>query len=82
MDFYVAIRDLRNELKRLDRLIAALEAMQNGEHQGDAVILPRRGRKNMSAEERQEVSARMKRYWASRRNGSGAASGPDSGINS
>ena len=69
MDWYVAIRELHEEKKRLDRLIAALEAIANGESPEATSSLPRRGRKTMSAEERKQVSERMKRYWAGRRNG-------------
>jgi hypothetical protein len=69
MDFYQAIRELLEEKKRLDRLIAALEAIGNGELEGKAVsVSRRRGRKAMSQDERREVSERMKRYWATRRN--------------
>jgi len=69
VDWYVAIRELHEEKKRLDRLIAALEAIANGESPEGTSSLPRRGRKTMSAEERKQVSERMKRYWAGRRNG-------------
>jgi hypothetical protein len=69
MDFYHAIRELLEEKKRLDRLIAALEAIQNGElEEKPSGVRHRRGRKAMSDDERREVSARMKRYWATRRN--------------
>lgn len=68
MDFYGAIRELLEEKKRLDRLIAALEDMESGKvpETGDA-IPHKRGRKAMSADERRIVSERMRRYWASRR---------------
>jgi hypothetical protein len=69
VDWYAAIRELHDEKKRLDRLIAALEAIENGESREGTASLPRRGRKTMSAEERKQVSERMKRYWAGRRNG-------------
>ena len=69
MDWYAAIRELHEEKKRLDRLIAALEAIENGGNAEGTSGLPRRGRKMMSAEERKQVSERMKRYWAARRNG-------------
>ena len=69
MDFYAAIRELVEEKKRLDRLIAALEAVKNGDAQDtlNGVIGSRRGRKAMGEQERREVSERMKRYWANRR---------------
>ena len=68
MDLYKAIRDLYAEKERLERVIASLEEMQRkmaeAQKPGDG---KRRGRKSMGAEERQEVSERMKRYWAKRR---------------
>jgi uncharacterized protein YhaN len=68
VDFYQAIRELREEKKRLDRLIAAIEAIENGQPQEKALnVSRRRGRKSMSENERREVSERMKRYWAARR---------------
>lgn len=48
------------ERQRLDRMIVSLEAL-------NASVAGRRGRKNMSAAERQRVSERMKVYWESRR---------------
>lgn len=69
MDLYKAIQELYAEKEKLERVIASLEELQR-----TAVDLPaipkdsrRRGRKSMNAEEREEVSERMKRYWESRR---------------
>ena len=77
MDFYSAIRELLEEKKRLDRLITALEAMENGTIEpADLTSVRRRGRKAMSEEERREVSERMKRYWATRRGGSNTLPNP------
>jgi hypothetical protein len=68
MDIYKAIRELHVEKVRLDRVIAALEELQK---RGDSSIRPtvgrRRGRKSMKAKEREQVSVRMKQYWARRR---------------
>ena len=69
MDLYKAIRDLYTEKEKLERVIASLEELQRT---ASAVPLlthgmKRRGRKSMSAKERQEVSERMKNYWANRR---------------
>ena len=70
MDLYKAIQDLYAEKEKLERVIASLEDLQRSAGGG---IPPtpksgkRRGRKSMSSDERQEVSARMKKYWASRR---------------
>jgi hypothetical protein len=68
MDVNKALRELHEEKRRLDATIAALEArLGNGTR-----THRRRGRKSMSAEERQEVSRRMSKYWEARR----AASAP------
>jgi len=64
MDLNRAIRDLREELDRLDQVIFAVEEF------GRTGTMPqprRRGRKSMNEKERQLVSQRMKKYWASRR---------------
>jgi hypothetical protein len=69
MDLYKAIQDLYAEKEKLERVIASLEELQRTS--GDLPDVPkpgkRRGRKSMNAQERQEVSDRMKRYWDSRR---------------
>jgi hypothetical protein len=69
MDLYKAIRDLYAEKERLERVIASLEELQRQESEAPAFEAPgsRRGRKSMGSRERQEVSERMKKYWASRR---------------
>jgi hypothetical protein len=67
MDLYAVIRELRNEKQRLDRIIRELESMEGGAVLALMHRAKRRGRKSMSAEERREVSQRMKKYWASRR---------------
>jgi hypothetical protein len=63
MDLYQAIQELYEEKRRLDQAIAALES------QGIAPVAAprRRGRKSMNEEERKQVSARMRKYWESRR---------------
>jgi hypothetical protein len=69
MDLDKVIQDLYAEKERLDRVMSSLEDLQGTVR----VIAPmpkskkRRGRKSMSGKERQEVSDRMKRYWAGRR---------------
>jgi hypothetical protein len=69
MDLYKAIQDLYAEKEKLERVIASLEELQRTA--GAVPVLPqrasRRGRKSMNAKERQEVSERMKKYWANRR---------------
>ena len=68
MDLVKAIRDLYEEKKRLDAVIASLEAMLAADTKITAPTpLKRRGRKSMSRDERSVVSQRMKRYWAARR---------------
>jgi hypothetical protein len=62
MDLFAAIRDLLAEKRRIDRLIAMLEARQNG-----TFPRSRRGRKGMGEEERRQVSERMRSYWQERR---------------
>jgi hypothetical protein len=69
MNLSKAIQELTAEKERLERVIASLEALRRGD-----VVIPdlteapkRRGRKSMNPQERQEVSRRMKTYWAARR---------------
>jgi hypothetical protein len=61
MDLQRTIRELRDERNRVLRRITAMERVRDGED------TPRRGRKSMGKEERQQVSERMCRYWANRR---------------
>ena len=68
MDLYKAIQDLYAEKEKLERVIASLEELQRTAGAVPAVPkTSRRGRKSMSPAEREEVSERMKRYWAGRR---------------
>ena len=69
MDLYQLIKQLQDENRRLDQVIASLEALTN-----EGVAPPKtavkkstRGRKGMSKDERERVSERMRTYWASRR---------------
>ena len=64
MDISGMLHDLRVQRHQLQRVIDELEALQS-----DSPV-KRRGRKFMSAEERQQVSVRMHRYWATRRRAS------------
>lgn len=68
MNLFDAIQKLYAEKETLVRAISALEALQQASG-NDTVEVPRsrRGRKSMNPEERQEVSLRMKKYWATRR---------------
>lgn len=65
MDVERTLRELYSEKKILDSAISTLEKRLR---KASAYATPkRRGRKNMSLEERRAVSARMTRYWDSRR---------------
>ena len=70
MDLYRLIQDLNEEKRKLERVIASIEELQRATG-GDIPAAPdngkRPGRRSMNPEERQEVSKRMKKYWASRR---------------
>jgi hypothetical protein len=69
VDLYKAIRMLYEEKKRLDRLIESLEDLQTHGNGTKAPAAPsRRGRRMMTAEERLQVSERMRKYWSERRN--------------
>ena len=74
MDLTKTIQELYAEKQRLERIIASLEELQ-----GASTALPtgskRRGRRSMGVKERQEVSARMKKYWAAQRAKNAAAAG-------
>jgi hypothetical protein len=66
MDLDGIIHELLAERNRLDRIIQALE--EPGQSRGaEARVKSRRGRKSMDAHAREEVSARMKEYWAKKR---------------
>jgi hypothetical protein len=73
IDLYKTIQDLYAEKEKLQRVIASLVDLQKVVG-GDIPLMPkngkRRGRKSMSDEERQTVSARMKQYWSGRRHAS------------
>ena len=68
MDLRGILQGLYAEKRRLERVITSMEAVlktapsKEGERDG-----VKRGRKSMASKERQEVSARMKKYWADRR---------------
>lgn len=64
MDLHRVIKNLHEELKKLNQVIAALEEFQRT---GNLPAPKRRGRKSMGADERQQVSERMKLYWKKRR---------------
>ena len=72
MDYDKIIRELYADKQRLDRAITELERLELFHKARQGVGTSHRtrgprGRKSMGAQERQEVSQRMKRYWANRR---------------
>jgi hypothetical protein len=70
MDIYKAIGTLREELRRLDRAIAALE------QRGDDSAKPRRRAWNGAA--RKAAAERMRKYWEQRKTMSASANGASS----
>jgi seryl-tRNA synthetase len=80
MDLRKTIQDLYAEKEKLERVIASLEELQRAADANSQVLgrTKRRGRKSMGSQERQEVSERMKKYWASRRSGGRKKSPPAS----
>jgi hypothetical protein len=75
MHLYRALKELYAQKQKLENVIASLEELRQA---GTSIPTPRagvkrRGRKMMGLEERQEVSRRMKRYWAGRRKSRGSA---------
>ncbi len=69
MDTKKIIQELVEEKRRLDQAITFLQALehpQSGALQAGPAKAPR-GRKSMSPAERQEVSERMRKYWAMRK---------------
>jgi hypothetical protein len=68
MDLDKVIAKLQGERAKLDEIITALEQLKRtGADVPKEVIKKRRGRKFMNEADRREVSERMKRYWAARR---------------
>jgi hypothetical protein len=66
MDLIKVIEELRREKEKLERVSGSLEELQ-ATLGAAAPEQKRRGRKSMTLSERQEVSERIKRYWARRR---------------
>lgn len=66
MDLYKTISELRVRRDQLQRIITQLEELRTSDSAPGSLGVKRRGRKFMGAEERAEVSRRMKQYWASR----------------
>jgi hypothetical protein len=70
MDLSKALQELYAEKEKLEQSIALLEQLQSSGSLGnsDTKGIGRRGRRSMGLEERRQVSARMRDYWANRRN--------------
>ena len=76
MDLYRIIFELVQERNRIQRIIESLENVSRASKRPPAPR-KRRGRKAMDRAAREEVSERMKRYWATRRaEGNGKTSEP------
>jgi len=66
MEIDPIVRELIEERRRVDKMIALFETMAE-DSRGPRLPPRRRGRKSMDERAREEVSERMKRYWANRR---------------
>jgi hypothetical protein len=66
MNLTEIIKNLYIEKAKVEKSIEALETLNSDQGAGQSAV-HRRGRKSMGAEERGQVSERMKRYWAARR---------------
>jgi hypothetical protein len=64
MNVKTMIETLRTEREKMTTAIEHLEALLTD---GDLFAEKRRGRKNLDAEQRREISERMRIYWANRR---------------
>ena len=69
MDLRKTIQDLYAEKEKLEQVIASLEELQRNATPVGRLHAAgkRRGRKSMGAQERLDVSERMKKYWAAQR---------------
>jgi hypothetical protein len=71
VDLSATIRRLEIEKQSIELALADLKRLQNGNYDGSGVApncrKSNRGRKSMESAERLQVSERMKKYWASRR---------------
>jgi hypothetical protein len=68
MDLQPIIRSLKLRRTTIDETIECLERLRTVSARTEApVAAKRRGRKNMTLEDRQKVSLRMKEYWEARR---------------
>ena len=70
MDLNKIIGELLEERKRIDKIVTSLEQIKTGNIAEVPRVAGRRGRKSMDEKAREEVSKRMKTYWADRRKSS------------
>jgi hypothetical protein len=68
MNINKMLHELYEDKQRLEKVIRSLEELRENPVDGQHSMGRKRGRKSMPTEERLEVSARMKTYWAARRN--------------
>jgi hypothetical protein len=69
MKIGATIESLRRELDAVKASIASLERLALASSERITAKRSTRGRKSMGVAEREEVSARMRKYWAARRQG-------------
>jgi len=70
MDLYKYLKELHEEKKRLDKVIHSLEEMADQKRSTPAENARRRGRKpGMTESEKLQISERMRKFWAERREG-------------
>ena len=70
MDYWDTLRELYEERRRLDKVIRNLEELLRCKN---PAAFSTRGRKSMPADERKQVSERMRKYWESRRKANSSA---------
>lgn len=69
------LQQLRIDRQRINLAIEELTKIQDSRDGCEQKFLKKRGRKSMSKPERLEVSERMRKYWAHRRESRAMASG-------
>ncbi len=65
--FEDVIAFLNRERAQIEEAISQLERLRNSTEPAVSTSVSRKGRKSMTVEERQQVSIRMRAYWAGRR---------------
>lgn len=67
MELQQLLEKLKVERAKLDEIISSLEQLESTIAGAKPFLKNRRGRKSMDEAARKDVSERMKRYWARRR---------------